>query len=458
MSAQKSTSRVLFIGVVQDGKVVQERAMPAGETVTVGGASKATFAFPDTPFGNDAFPLFQVQDGAYHFRYTEAVKGKITASGERISLDKAAKEGKVPQQGGVYTVKLDESDKGKVRLGSVTILFKFVEPAAVGPAPPPVDLKLDFRPRLIEDDEDPIFLGFLAIWIALGIALSILVNSVEPREYDLEEIPDRFTKVVLDLPPPEIEEPEPEPEVDDAMAVETTAAATKPKPSDKPAEQKSKAEQVADAKANEARKDKLAGESALFQAMQAKMIGTTGENAKGSVLISNTDGDYSDIAERLAAAEAAGGPIGDGSRLRGADGVAGGTGTRDIGGVEAGEGGGGVAVGPGPALKTPKGTVSAGALEVDGASVAGVSAVVRKYQGQLKYCYEKSLKSNPKLAGRVVVGWYVEDGAASDVYIADNTTGDDELASCIKSKVARWDFKDVEDGEAKSPFIFAPQE
>ena len=36
MSAQAPTSRVLFIGIVQDGKVVQERALPAGTSVTVG--------------------------------------------------------------------------------------------------------------------------------------------------------------------------------------------------------------------------------------------------------------------------------------------------------------------------------------------------------------------------------------------------------------------------------------
>ncbi|MCB9666322.1 MAG: von Willebrand factor type A domain-containing protein [Alphaproteobacteria bacterium] len=57
----------------------------------------------------------------------------------------------------------------------------------------------------------------------------------------------------------------------------------------------------------------------LFRSMQAKLGGTSGGNASGALLTENDMAEYRDIAARLAAWEAANGPIGDGARLRGTD-------------------------------------------------------------------------------------------------------------------------------------------
>ncbi len=441
--------RVLFIGIVQDGKVVEERSIPAGDEVSLGGSSKATFQIPLAAFGGEDFTLFASSRDGYAIRFTSAVKGKITARGERVTLENVSADPKVSSEGGVFVLPLDENDKGKVRIDAVTILFKFVEQAVVAPQPPTAE-KYDFRPRFIEDESDPIFLASLALWTALGAVMAVWIRNTEPTVMELEELPDRFTRLILD------EAPEPEEVVveEDALALNKTESTEKaPEAETEPADEVEKAERA------EKAKEDVAGNSELFKQLQARLLATTGANSSGTVLLENAAGNTDDISGRLAEAEAAGAALGDGSRIRGGDGTVGGTGDRNVGGVgelQAGTVGAG-AVGDVRAT-APKGSVSAGDLDFSGGDVSEVGKVVRRYQGQLKYCYESGLKKNPALAGRVVVGWVVEGGSATDVFIVENTTSDDEFADCIKGKIRRWTFEGVPDGEAKSPFVFVPQD
>lgn len=454
MSAPAGKAKVLFIGIVQDGKVVDERAVGAAETVSLGAAG-ATFQAAVPTLGEAPFPMFVVKDGVYHLRFTKAVKGKVTSRGDRVTLEQVSADAARPHEDGVYEVPLDETDKGKFRIDSITVLFKFVEPAVVAPAPVVAE-KLDFRPRWVQDDTDPVFLGSLALWLSFGLVFAVWVNNTEVVQVELEDIPERFTKIILSEPATEPLVAEDGALVDENAEAKAKADEAEPEKA-KPDE--GEADDVAKAEAAEKAKEDVAQRSELFRQLQARLIGTMGENASGTVLLENADGNYEDIAGRLAEAEAAGASLGDGSRIRGAGATAGGTGDRDVGGVgTATDLSGGVNLGSAPQVAAPKGRVSAGDLDFSGGDVSEVGKVVRRYQGQLKYCYESSLKTNPSLSGRVVVGWEVAGGAATDVYIAENTTGDDAFAECIKAKIRRWSFEGVADGAAKTPFVFTPQE
>jgi alpha-2-macroglobulin-like protein len=74
-----------------------------------------------------------------------------------------------------------------------------------------------------------------------------------------------------------------------------------------------------------------------------------------------------------------------------------------------------------------------------------IKRVVRRYTGQLKYCYERRLKTNPELAGRVQTALVITAGRVMSSRVQSNTTGDKELGACIASKTRRWRFpQDVE--------------
>lgn len=456
MSNADRQAKVLRVGIVRDGKLEDARLIELGEDVTVGAGAGVTFQVPQGSVDTPQFTLFAFRQGRYQLQFDGSMKGKISVDGNPVSLDKA-RRGEVPAEktGELWAIPLTESDKGKLRLGKTTLVFQFVPPPPVAAAGTAV---VHFRPRFFE--EDPVLYGSLALWSALGFVFVLLVNNLEVPPRTIDDVPDRFVKLVVDRPPTPPPEQETKPKVDESVKGPATKAAPKDEPA--PAKEK-KAPAPKKGTADEARavKDaekKLAEENALFKAAQAKMMGTVGSKARGTVLSDNAEGNFDDIDAKLRAAAEAGAQLGDGSQIRGSEGVIGGTGVRgQSGGVQSGQTGE-VEVAGGPAVKVPKGTVEGGNLEFDGGDSANVLGVVRRFQGQLNYCYEQELKSDPTLRGRVVVAWEVLGGRAVDVHVVDNGTGSDSFARCIVSKIGNWRFSGVDDGFAKRPFIFQPQD
>ena len=86
-----------------------------------------------------------------------------------------------------------------------------------------------------------------------------------------------------------------------------------------------------------------------------------------------------------------------------------------------------------------------------------VKATVRRYSGQMKYCYEQQLKKNRDLEGRVEIGWAVYGGVVESVYIVSNNTGDEELGKCMVNKLKRWKFDADIEGDVSWPFVFRPK-
>ena len=77
----------------------------------------------------------------------------------------------------------------------------------------------------------------------------------------------------------------------------------------------------------------------------------------------------------------------------------------------------------------------------------------------IKDCYERELKRNPKLAGKIVVRFTIdEEGRVTGAAIEDNTLGEKAVAACIISRFERFRFPKPDGGAvtAAYPFIFAP--
>lgn len=454
MNTQTRMPKVLRIGIVLDGKIVQERFVKAGETVTVGESSRNTFQIPATALGAAEFPLFAWRDDRYHLQFNEQMSGKVSTTEGVVVLDKARRDPGVERQDGLFVVKLSDTDRGKVAIkgagkSSLTVLFQFVTAPAMQAVIASEDLS--FRPRLIEDD-DPALLVSVGFWGALGIVFALWAINSERPEMELQELPDRFTKIAL-APAPERAEPVEDRPREDTRSDETVArkADAAEETAVKRDEPKTKAEQVEQAQRVQQAKDQLMAQSAAV----LQMLGTMGEHGRGTVRADNAMGDLDALSGKLAQLEG-GTTLADPSRVRRGSGVEGGKGVRDIGGVEAG-GDRTVAVEAAPQVKVqPK--VSTGSLDFGGEQVKGLEAVIRTRRGQLQYCYESSLKTNPNLSGRVVVAWEVINERAEDLYIHTNTTGDDAFARCLMDKIKRWPFRGVDDGPAKMPLQFSATE
>jgi hypothetical protein len=436
MSNQRQ-NKVLRIGIIQDGKIVQERLIKAGESVTVGDSSKNTFVLPKSSLGTPSFTIFKAAGKGYQLQFTEAMKGKISAGGGAVvALQKAAEDPQITRKDGLLTLPLTEQDRGKIQIDSVTVLFQFVAP------PPPKAAKpiqqLDFRPRLLAED-DPVFIGFLGVWSALGLVLAIWVWSVDPEAITLDDIPDEYVKLIVE--PPKVEDPIPVEPAPDAAGpekeVETEAQEAMKEA--KTSGQKAKAES--------ARKSELINNSKLL----LKLIGTTGDSSNGVVanLWSDQEQGLGDVNAALQNTAGATTNAGDATRV-GNMGGNGAAGIGELGSIGGGQGGDAAV----KVIVKPKVSTGAGSVAATG-DENQVKATVAKFAGQLQYCYEKQLKVVPTLEGRIEVGWSVAGGAVTGKpYVVSNTTNDAELADCVTQKIRRWTFPADVEGDMSYPFLF----
>jgi len=158
----------------------------------------------------------------------------------------------------------------------------------------------------------------------------------------------------------------------------------------------------------------------------------------------------------------AGGVLGMG--LKGSGGGGGGTGnTLGIGSVGTkGVAGGQGSYGTGVTLGGKKSAdiqIAASDPEISGSIDRElIRRVVRSHIDQLRYCYEVQLTKNPKLSGKVAVKWVVtEQGTVSSSVVAQTTTGNNELDTCVAGRVLTWVFPKPKGGGVAVvtyPFIF----
>lgn len=136
--------KVLRVGLIHKGKVIDERLMHTRKPVTCGDASRNTFVLPVDNLP-PRFPVFEVKDDAYVLTYPEWMQGKVHQGNQTFTLA-AACESKLAQASGymkfspptadveqhesttVYQLPLNDESKGVIRFGAYSLLFQFVTP------------------------------------------------------------------------------------------------------------------------------------------------------------------------------------------------------------------------------------------------------------------------------------------------------------------------------------------
>jgi periplasmic protein TonB len=95
----------------------------------------------------------------------------------------------------------------------------------------------------------------------------------------------------------------------------------------------------------------------------------------------------------------------------------------------------------------------------DSRSIASLMAVVHRYAGGIKYCYDRCLESRPEVKGRMVLLITVApNGTVSKLQPVANTVKDDALEGCVLGQVKAWKFP-ASSGPAVSfrcPLVFTP--
>lgn len=433
--------KVLRVGVVREGRVIEERIIKDRTHVTVGGHDKNTFVV----FGAElppSFRLFEVLDEDYCLNFDESMQGRLALPGGACDLQ-ALRSRQVGSGHGTYQVRLSEESRGKITVGDTTFLFQFVAPPPEQPRPQlPVSVTrgataVDWTTTVIAA------FSFLAHFCAIAAMYSDWLDPVVDYEVNVGAL----VETVRSLPaPPPVEEP-----------VELTPA------EEEPSQKKEKKEEKKEAKPTPAPKretrprgdaPRRAGTPSMSSA-QVAAISNELESLEMATLAALTSSGPAtanvlrtgevptatlDAAAKSAVAVSA--SSSGGLKLSGSGGTirpgATGGGLASIGSV-----GKTAATGSGTQVEVqgPKGDADVGEAAVAGGQVGNADRVVASLRAGFRACYNRGLATNPDIQGKILLK--IKIGPTGEVLGVTNTTTGDippAVVSCVeaRAKVARF--------------------
>lgn len=442
--APAPTQKILRLAIIQGVKIVEERHLNKHETVTIGQDPRNTVVVPASNLPA-SFPVFEHKNQQYFLLFTEQMEGRVRLGEADVDFATLRAQNLAKKRGEVFVLPLTDSARGKVALGEVTLLFQFVQPP---PEPPRPQLPPVARGSVWQSFDQLFFVIFLvSLAIHFSGATWLKLQPVpEERELSLDELPDRFAKVVMPRkvePPPQQEKSQGEAAKGEEKEKKSEAKKGESKPAGGP-----------DPAAKRAAMEKAVASKGLLKILGS--VGGGGPGAFDDVLGTGTGA--GDIASALDGAGGVGvasaDSVGGGGPKGGGAGAAVGIGELGTEGVKD------VRLGTKGDVKI-SGRVQDAAPEVDSAEVdrEALARYVRSRKAAIQNCYERELKRNPSLKGKVVVRFSITPaGRSAEIEIEENTLGNESVASCIRTVIRGWlfPFHPESDVTVAYPFVFSP--
>lgn len=440
---QQSTGpKVLRIGLVAAGRILEERIVKQRTSVTVGPSEKSTFVVQaNLPV---QFKLFELIGGDYYLNFLDGMTGRIAlATG---ITDLVALKGQAKRVGPAYQVRLTEEARGKIVIGEITFLFQFVAPPPVQPRPQlPLSVKGGVASQI---DWSLTIIAAFSFLLHFGLVGAMYSDWMDPV------VNDDLTAGLLDMVQRTV--PPPTETAEETPTASATTADTAPAPTQAPKQSsasKSSSAAAPDAKVvaglmNEADQARIAILAAL----------NGGANIKGAMNDDNgAPVDLNSLANRsggftnsnsLVSGVGGGGPIQPGK---------GGGGLQDLHGGNTG----GASTSAGQATKVvPKGDVEYTGSQMS-VPVQNAEAVIRsQIHPGAKRCYQRGLESDPTQAGKLVILIKVSPSGEVDSATASSNTGlSASVAACIAgvARRAKFDPPGANGSSISVPFNFVKQ-
>lgn len=427
MSAPQQQRKLLRIGIIQGGRIVEERVIKSGESVTIGDSNQNTFVLPSLGLPS-RFSMFIAKGSQYHLAFTDDMDGKLSMDGGVVEGFDGIKSKSTREKDGTYHFPLTEQIRGKITIAGTTILFQFVVPPAVAAS----GAGAEFSASMFKS-VDTTYWGIFAGSAALHAAVILYAMQLPPPpEPTLDTIDDRFAEIIVpDKPKKEEEKKE---EVKEGDKKEEDKKADEKKKGDEKKEQKKETPkpEISDAERKAAKQDALK-KTGILAVLGAR--GGTG-NPLGAILRGNSTGSEnlgSAISQSgtMAMAPGGGGLRGElgGGALIGVDGDVGGTGADAT-----------VKTEKKVAKAPPK--VTTEEAQVQGGDAGSVNSALSKYKSGILNCYENVLKNNPEARGKLTLSFVIEPGGRlSNIETRVQGFSDEAFEGCVKTRAKGWKFK-----------------
>lgn len=453
--ADKAQTRVLRIGIVHEGRIIEERLLRKRGDVTVGASPKCTFILPIANLP-ESYRLFVVQKGKYFLRFTAGMAGRVSV-GERLwDLPELRESNLVQKSGQYFLLPLDDNSRGKLVFGEVSLLFQFVLPP---PPVPKLELPATAKGGLLSRIDVPLFLAFMASLVlqAGGVAgvqywwnvsgqfqVKKARRYSEVYEYLKAEVQRRvqIEKPKVDVTGPGTGSQEDKGAGGEEKKVEKEVAR---RPQRTGGDSVESAEERYRRKVAKVRNSTVIYHLGKYGIGPGTVVGAAVEGGVASSRLASafeTKGvETAGVGAPLSGFRAA--PPGGGSEQA--------TTYQKLGKEEIGSGRGVAQVAGGTKVEEVKLHIRGeGVRDVSGAGrldKSAIESVFSSRQSAIKMCYQRSLKVNPNISGKVTIRFTIgEAGTVTDIYVLENTTGDPDVAACIVQKVRTWRFTPPEGG------------
>lgn len=434
------TNRALRVALIQAGRIVEDRTFTGRARITVGTDAKSTFLVPmaEVPVTTAVFDLTR---RGTELLFDAQTDGRVSLAGAEAPLHKYV--ARATARGARLALPLTDDAKGRVSIGEVSLLFQFVDAPKA-----PVAAELPKGARGLVAQLDRSFLVILALSLGAHFAGAGWISRQpvpEERDLTIEELSlDRFASVLMPLPKPK------KTTTDPATAPATAPAAATPTPK----QPKQPEAQVADSRPT--------GEALKERVRKMGMIGVIGSIGDGTggfgdimkdtgvtqiadALRGTTPGVAVATVDDVTATKRKGEDTGTTSEIDrlGTDGVK---------RVELNEGGG---------KPVKPGEVTAEKLIIDTPEIDEV-LLAKWLQGRkpaIQSCYDRELKRNPKLQGRLVIKFAITSrGRAGGIGFDEDSLRSSAVQQCISGMMRGWvlPFAPEDDVPVALPFIFNP--
>lgn len=469
--SKQSDQKILRIGLVQNGKIVEERLMRSRSDVSVGQDFKQNDLVVPVSDLPKSFPVFELKGDQYVLNFTDEMEGRLSARGEVNSLSELRHRGKSKEGKHGHYLPLPSSARGRVQIGEVTLLFQFVTPPPKRPQPVlPASMRGGWLKSL-----DRILVGMIAISAAFQMGFVIWLETQdwpEPKDTD-RTIPDRFVKVKEKDEP---DKPEPKDRKKKKPKETKDAEPTKQKQPEKKAESnesEKKEQKEEDMSPEEQAKKEAEKQRQMAKEVKNKTIlgeiGHVSKDGEGSVADVLSEGagkksmdeafDSSEGVTTGSGAEKSGLKTSGSSDAEGS-GEATGIGELDqTSGAKEAEEGGGVETGEKKEkevqadvdLKQPERTAGTGTLDS-----GSIRNVIKRYSSRIQRCYERQLKVDSSAGGKIVVSFTVgRAGRVTNSQSKQDSVGGG-VGQCVADVIKELRFPRPDGGEVmvNKTFVF----
>jgi len=452
--SEQSDRKILRIGLIQDGKIVEERLMRSRSDVRVGqqfDQNDLVVPVSDLP---KSYPVFEVRDGDYVLNFTEEMSGRISDGGEVRSLREFEQAGKTEEGKHGRVLPLSPSARGRVQVGEVTLLFQFVTPPPERPQPA---LPASMRGGWIAGLETTL-VAVIAISAILQGGFVIWVENQDwpqPKEMS-KKISDRFIDVE------EKEEIEKDPKKQKSEKSKNAKAKSEKKEESEPQpKEESSPEEEAKKEAEEQRQmaeeienktvlneiGSVAGDGetitdTLSEGIAERDMEEAFEGSEG--VTSGSGAEKSGLTTGSSDAEGSGetAGIGDMGKTEGAKEAQKGqeTGQKKEQQVNANVD-----------LQQPADKAGTGTLDP-----GSIRNTIKRYSGQIQRCYERQLKKNNNAAGKVIVNFTIgKAGRVTQTKVTNDSVGGG-VGTCVAGVIKGLRFPRPDGGEVmvNKTFVF----